>query len=69
MNPGEILSPVCRGKQVSDALESLLWANDRTIADGRVRRYRVPKGEERLEVRAWILPADAPPENIPKGKA
>jgi Holliday junction resolvase RusA-like endonuclease len=47
-------------KVIMDALEGLLWENDRSVTELHAYRKRVPPGSERLMVRAWVLPPPLP---------
>lgn len=44
------------GKLVGDALEQILWANDRQIVDGRVLKWTANQGEPaRTVVKVWAV--------------
>lgn len=43
------------GKIVADACQNVLWANDRQLVDGRCVKAKCQRGQERVEVEAWII--------------
>lgn len=48
------------GKLVSDALNGIIWVDDRQVIDARVMKLPCPKGQERTEVTVESLGTETP---------
>jgi Holliday junction resolvase RusA-like endonuclease len=43
------------GKAISDACNGVLWADDAQVCEAHVKIYECPRGQERVEVEAWVI--------------
>lgn len=46
-------------KAVADACNGVLWPDDKQVYDGRWIKEKVERGQERIEVEAWVINVDS----------